>query len=75
MPRAFIAWVINFPERVYGTWWYIDEYGAGCGIEGWYIWIETLSLLGFSRGERIAWRVVDDFEMSLVDAANRRRRQ
>ncbi len=70
LPRDFIFLVIDFPERVYGTWWYTNDDGPWGRTEGWYIWIETLRLLGVSRGERIAWRIVDNFEMSLVDAAN-----
>ncbi len=70
LPREFVALVIDFPERVYGTWWYTNDDEARDMTEGWYIWIETLRLLGVSHGERIAWRIVDNFEMSLVDVAN-----
>jgi hypothetical protein len=73
LPREFIALIIDFPERVYGTWWYVDNYDADVRIGGWYIWIEPLSLLGVSRGANVAWCTVDNFEMGLDEVANRLR--
>jgi hypothetical protein len=69
--REFIIFAIEFPERVYGTWWYVDNCDADVRIGGWYIWLEPLRLLGMSRGADVAWRTVDDFEMGLDEVANR----
>jgi hypothetical protein len=70
IPHDFVAFVIAFPERVYGIWGYVDNCDADSRRGGWYIWIEPLRLLGVSRGANVAWRTVDDFEMSLNEVAN-----
>jgi hypothetical protein len=74
LPREFIALAVDFPERIYGTWWYLNDNGTISEPEGWYIWLESLKLLAVSRCDNVAWRIADDYEMSLVDAANQLRR-
>ncbi len=74
LPREFIALIVDFPERIYGTWWYADDNATISEPEGWYIWLESLKLLAVSRCDNVAWRIADDYEMSLVDVANRLRR-
>ena len=67
LPRDFMRLVIEFPERVYGTWWYIDEKGTRGEAAGWYIWIESIGLLGVSRGRTIVWRTVDELATGLAE--------
>ncbi len=73
LPHELRALVIEFPERIYGTWWYINDNGTSSKTEGWYVWLESLKLLAVSRCDNIAWRIGDDYELSLVDAANKLR--
>src|SRR3954453_24091523 len=69
IPLDFVALVIEFPDRMYGTWWLEDE-GTSRAPEGWYIWIESIKLLGVSHGKAVTWQDNADFECDLVHLAN-----
>jgi hypothetical protein len=47
-----------------------NDDGTRGNLEGWYIWLESKKLLGVSRGHRIVWCVVKDFEIGLTLIAN-----
>jgi len=57
--------IIDYPERVYGRWWYINDDNSRGPIEGWYIWIQSLKLLSITRHTQ-SWRITaDDLEAAL----------
>jgi hypothetical protein len=75
IPRAFIRLAIEFTDRFYGTWWYVYHDGKEGRIEGWFIWLESINLLGVSRGERIYWHRTADLDDGLTYVANELRRE
>ena len=75
LPSFFVRFVIDFPDKRYGTWWYIHRTGEESQPEGWYLWIESLALLGVSRGNRLSWRRADTLEEGLTRVANELRRE
>jgi hypothetical protein len=73
LPRAFAAVIIEFPDRAYGTWWRINNDGTRDVAAGWYIWIESLKLVGITWGDKIAWHTGADFETALTTATKKLR--
>src|SRR3954470_15408634 len=71
IPHQFISLVIAFPERIYGTWWYLGDQDIKGHVEGWYIWIESIELIGATCGDKIAWCEADNLESGLAKAANK----
>jgi hypothetical protein len=75
VPYRFYGLVTAFPEHVCGTWWYLHEDGTNGPVEGWYVWLESLGLIGVSRSDQISWRNADDLESGLARAATKLRTQ
>jgi hypothetical protein len=72
IPRDFIELIIEFPERIYGTWWLSDENGSrGHIITGWYIWIESVNLLGINYLGKTTWHTHQELEAGLTIVVNR----
>ena len=73
VPPQFFGLITAFPDRVYGTWWYVYDNGVRGPIEGWFIWLESIGLIGATREDRIAWCDTDTLEIGLASAANKLR--
>src|SRR5262245_14945116 len=69
LPPAFVSTVIDYPDRIYGTWW-LDGGKRSNKSAGWYIWVESEKILGVTCGNYIKWRIVEDFEEGLAQIAN-----
>jgi hypothetical protein len=73
IPLDFIKIVIEFPDRIYGTWW-LEEEGSCGEPKGWYIWVESIQLLGVSLDRpdtKVVWNVNGEFEERLDSLAKR----
>ena len=71
IPHQFIELIEAFPERIYGTWWYFSDSGAKDNVAGWYIWVESIGLIGMTLGDKVAWCEADNFENGLADATDK----
>jgi hypothetical protein len=70
LPRDFIHMAISFPGCVYGRWWYVNGDGSAGQVEGWYIQVPDVRLIGVSQCERIVWRRTRKLESCLSAVAN-----
>ena len=65
VPRQFVQLIIDCPDRVYGTWWYVNAEDSRIPIEGWYLWIASQNRLGITRSNKVWWTTVDNLEAAL----------
>lgn len=70
IPRAFVAFIIEYAGCRYGQWWYVQADGTQSRIQGWYIWLEYRKLLGVSHHGTTVWTLIDDFEANLIAIAD-----
>ena len=73
IPYEFIYLIIAFPERIYGTWWYLSDQGTKGSVKGWYIWLESIGLMGVTRSHKVVWCEADNFECGLADVTDKLR--
>ena len=70
LPRAFVAFIIEYAGCRYGHWWYVQKDGTKSRMQGSYIWLEWRKMLGVSHHGRTLWATVDDFEAAFIAIAN-----